>query len=171
MAKHAGSWYTNHGQELDSEVSQYLEAADVSPEIPPKILKALIGPHAGFAYSGPNAAWAYKNIKDPNQYDTIFILGPSHKVYLDFVATTACDEWETPLGSLTVDKSKVDALVNSTTCKFEKIVKKYEENEHSLEMHLPYVRKQFQERIGENDIKIVPLMVGELSEGNYIKYA
>jgi len=25
-------------------------------------LRAIIGPHAGFRYSGPNAAWAYKNI-------------------------------------------------------------------------------------------------------------
>jgi AmmeMemoRadiSam system protein B len=40
---------------------------------------------------------------DSNQYDTIFILGPSHKVYLDFAATTICDEWETPLGNLKVN--------------------------------------------------------------------
>ena len=104
-------------------------------------MKALIGPHAGFAYSGPNAAWAYKNIKDANMYDTVFILGPSHKVFLDFVATTVCDEWETPLGALHVDKEKVETLVNSKSCKFEKIQTRYEENEHSLEMHLPYVRK------------------------------
>ena len=54
-------------------------------------MKALIGPHAGFVFSGPNAAWAYKAIVDPNAYDTVFILGPSHKVYLDFIATTICD--------------------------------------------------------------------------------
>ena len=118
LAKHAGSWYTDEGDELDKEVTKYLTKADASNEIPPKILKALIGPHAGFSFSGPNAAWAYKNIKDPDMYDTIFVLGPSHKVYLDFVATTACDEWETPLGGLQVDKDKIDALVNSKTCKF-----------------------------------------------------
>ena len=68
-----------------------------------KNLRALIVPHAGLRWSGPNAAWAYKNIMDSNQYDTIFILGPSHKVYLDFAATTICDEWETPLGNLKVN--------------------------------------------------------------------
>ena len=68
-----------------------------------KNLRALIGPHAGLRWSGPNAAWAYKNLMDSNQYDTIFILGPSHKVYLDFAATTMCDEWETPLGNLKVN--------------------------------------------------------------------
>lgn len=60
----------------------------------------MIGPHAGFVFSGPNAAWAYKAIVDANAYDTVFILGPSHKVYLDFVATTICDQWNTPLGPL-----------------------------------------------------------------------
>jgi AmmeMemoRadiSam system protein B len=66
------------------------------------MLKALIGPHAGFTFSGPNAAWAYKAI-DANAYDRVFILGPSHKVFLDFIATTACSHWNTPLGSLKVD--------------------------------------------------------------------
>lgn len=70
-------------------------------------MRALIGPHAGLRHSGPNAAWAYKNIFDPNQYDRVFILGPSHKVFLDFVATTECSEWETPLGNLKVDQDIV----------------------------------------------------------------
>ena len=70
-------------------------------------MRALIGPHAGFAYSGPNAAWAYINIVDPNAYDRVFVLGPSHKVYLDFVATTNCGVWATPLGNLAVDQGIV----------------------------------------------------------------
>ena len=77
----------------------------------------MIGPHAGFAYSGKNAAWAYKNV-DPNNYDRVFILGPSHKVYLDFVATTTCSEWETPIGNLPVDLSIVQALVQGDSDKF-----------------------------------------------------
>ena len=51
-------------------------------------LKALIGPHAGFRSSGPNAAWAYKAITDPGAYDRVIILGTSHKVSLYFIATT-----------------------------------------------------------------------------------
>jgi len=66
-------------------------------------MKALIGPHAGLRFSGPNGAWAYVNILNPNQYDTVIIMGPSHKVYLDFIGTTSCGEWETPLGNLKVN--------------------------------------------------------------------
>jgi len=36
---------------------------------------------------------------------------------------------------------------------FRRVDKKYEENEHSLEMHLPYIRKMFEKRLGQlNDI-------------------
>ena len=44
-----------------------------------KKLKAIIGPHAGFTYSGPNAAWAYKNI-NPKDYERVVLLGPSHSL-------------------------------------------------------------------------------------------
>ncbi len=74
------------------------------------LLKALIGPHAGFRYSGPTAAWAYRNITQPDRYSRVLLLGPSHKVSLDFCATTMCDEWATPLGNLKVDKEGVKAL-------------------------------------------------------------
>ena len=112
-AYHAGSWYTNDTEALNAELSQNLNKAGESAEIPPKVLKAIIGPHAGFRFSGPNAAWAYKNIKDANMYDTVFILGPSHKVGFDFVAPTGCDSWETPLGALNVDNEKIQQLVNN----------------------------------------------------------
>ena len=66
-------------------------------------MRALISPHAGYRHSGPTAAWSFVNIIDPNAYDRVFVLGPSHKVRIDFIATTSCTEWETPLGNLTVD--------------------------------------------------------------------
>ena len=72
-------------------------------------MKAIIGPHAGYRYSGPTAAWAYKNI-DPLLYERVFLLGPSHKVYMDFIGTTQCDEWATPLGNLPIDKGVVKEL-------------------------------------------------------------
>ncbi len=40
-------------------MNDYLEKAQIISK-KPIALKALIGPHAGFSYSGPVAAWAYK---------------------------------------------------------------------------------------------------------------
>ena len=51
-ATHAGSWYTNNGQQLNTQLQEYLNAAERT--IPAdKKLRAIIGPHAGFSYSGP----------------------------------------------------------------------------------------------------------------------
>ena len=49
-----------------------------------KKIKAIIGPHAGFTYSGPVSAWSYRYLLQANQKQPIsrvFILGPSHKKY------------------------------------------------------------------------------------------
>ena len=169
-AMHAGSWYTSNAEQLNYELSNNLVNAHDSLDENTFVLKALIGPHAGLRFCGANAAYAYASIKDANQFDRVFILGPSHKIPLDFIVTTECDEWETPLGNLIVDKQTIAQLMefpknnplHYPDAVFQQIDKKHEENEHSLEMHLPYIRKVFESRKdnAETDIKIVPLMVG-----------
>ena len=93
----------------------------------------------------------------------VVLLGPSHKVYLDFVATTSCTEWATPLGNLSIDQDAIKDLTGSPL--YRVIDKRHEENEHSLEMHLPYIKKTF-----PKDVKLLPLMVGELPSEAYEKY-
>ena len=77
-----------------------------------------------------------------------------------------------------MDLTIVEQLVESSTTQGSKIVfqqidKKYEEDEHSLEMHLPYIRKMFETRMQDSstDIKIIPLMVGQIPDDDYSKYA
>ena len=62
----------------------------------------VIAPHAGFSYSGPTAAYAYRHI-DPTRVKRVFILGPSHHYYLPGCAVTRHRAYETPLGDLEVD--------------------------------------------------------------------
>ena len=52
-----------------------------------------------------------------------------------------------------------------------RINKEIEENEHSLEMHLPFIQKLFIDEGRGDDLKIVPLMVGEIMSQNYRDYA
>ncbi|EPQ27526.1 uncharacterized protein PFL1_05064 [Pseudozyma flocculosa PF-1] len=176
-ASHAGSWYTDNGTELDGSLTAWLKA--VSPakvpapasvaatvaegsesssdvDLPIKGCRAIIGPHAGYSYSGPAAAWAYGCI-DTAGIERVFILGPSHHVYLDGCALSKCDEYETPLGNLVIDKDMTAEL--ASTGEFSTMSQSVDEDEHSLEMHLPYVRKAFE----GCDIKIVPIMVGAIS--------
>ena len=46
-----------------------------------------------------------------NEIDRIVLLGPSHKYWLEDIGTTKCDEWQTPLGNINVDKKAVNDLV------------------------------------------------------------
>ena len=63
-ASHAGSWYADSSSRLEAELDKWL--ADVPSELPGigktpvPGARAIIAPHAGYMYSGPCAAWAYK---------------------------------------------------------------------------------------------------------------
>ncbi|KAI8065209.1 MEMO1 family [Gongronella butleri] len=152
-ATHAGSWYTDNKTELDRQLDRFIsDANDIGAQ---SNVKAIIGPHAGFAYSGPTAAYAY-NCIDIEQVERVFLLGPSHHVYLQGCALSQCDEYATPLGNLALDRDTLDEL--AATNQFTWMGKDVDEDEHSIEMHLPYVYKIFESKIDQ--IKVVPILVG-----------
>ncbi|KZP31273.1 UPF0103-domain-containing protein [Athelia psychrophila] len=160
QATHAGSWYTENGTQLDGELSGWLAAVNSSAEKqfepPIKGCKAVIAPHAGYSYSGPAAAWAYKSI-DTTGIKRVFVLGPSHHVYLDGCALSGCNEYFTPVGNLPLDLDTIKDL--KATGFFSTMDINTDEEEHSIEMHLPYVRKVFEGL----DITIVPILVGGIN--------
>ena len=82
-------FYLNSAKELNSELETYL--GKCSKEINPKLVKALIGPHAGYYYSGPTAAWGYQYVKKPHNYKRVFIFGPSHHKYFPGCTLTYMD--------------------------------------------------------------------------------
>ena len=96
-------------------------------------------------------------------------MGPSHKVYLDFCGTTACDEWACPLGNVKIDKQTVADLCKADKDFIQQIDQEYEENEHSLEMHIPFIKKVFND--AQQDFTLVPIMVGQLDKEKLKKYA
>jgi AmmeMemoRadiSam system protein B len=153
-AAHAPDWYTDDKDELDESLKNWLSKASSLKDIP--LLKAIIGPHAGYSYSGSTAAWAYINI-NPLNYTRVFLLGPSHHKYLAGCGIPVCGIYETPLGDIKVDAEIVDKL--SKVEGFIKLTQKEEEKEHSLEMHLPYIKKVF----GDQEFTLVPIMVGNLN--------
>ncbi|KAF3909488.1 hypothetical protein AA313_de0203425 [Arthrobotrys entomopaga] len=164
-ASHAGSWYTDDKEDLDSELGGYLARVPDSIDgiaIPPDGARVIIAPHAGYSYSGPAAAWAYKslNLKDIKR---VFILGPSHHVYLDGCALTSHATYSTPLGSLPIDLTATSAL--SATNKFTRMSPTTDSDEHSIEMHLPYTYKTLITHFGSQDAipPVVPILVGGIS--------
>ncbi|KAF9056211.1 MEMO1 family [Panaeolus papilionaceus] len=163
-ASHAGSWYTLDGKVLGIELSRWLQKVDGTEELYPiQGCKAIIAPHAGYSYSGAAAAWAYKSI-DTSSIKRVFILGPSHHFYLDGCALSRCQTYDTPIGELPLDTEVIQEL--HATGKFESMTQNQDQDEHSIEMHLPYVRKIFE---GKN-ITIVPIVVGAISKETEAAY-
>ncbi|KAF7320283.1 hypothetical protein MKEN_00813000 [Mycena kentingensis (nom. inval.)] len=162
-AAHSGSWYTANSSQLDGELTGWLE--DVDAENPVQGCKAIIAPHAGYSYSGPAAAWAYKSI-DVAPIKRVFVLGPSHHIYIDGCALSTCTTYATPLGNLPLDLDTIRQL--RETGKFQDISQSADEDEHSLEMHLPYIRKIFQGHA--RDICIVPIVVGAIDKQAEAEY-
>lgn len=171
-ASHAGSWYDDRETTLNGQLDGWLaqvrpqaipqpplsvvdidvkapasssssSAAAAALSMPVAECKAVIAPHAGYAYSGPAAAWAYKCI-DATKYKRIFVLGPSHHVYIDGCALSACQTYSTPVGDLPLDRDTIAEL--KATGEFAQDMSiSTDEDEHSIEMHLPYIRKVFEE--------------------------
>jgi len=153
-ASHAGTWYKSDEKSLNDQLTSWLNNAEIDIENI-KIVKAIIGPHAGYTYSGPTAAWAYKYLSLTREdVLRVFLLGPSHHAYFDKCGLSKLSNYDTPFGNIELDEETIKDL--ETKGKWEITSKSVEEKEHSLEMHLPYIKKVF----GDQKIKLVPIMVG-----------
>jgi AmmeMemoRadiSam system protein B len=119
-------------------------------------VRAIISPHAGYAYSGSTAAHAFSRI-DPSKIKRIFILGPSHAYRTATCHVTTAHVYETPIGDLQVDREVIAELRKHTA--FKEMSLAVDENEHSLELQLPYIAKIMANR----SFTVVPVMVGALS--------
>ncbi|KAF8253816.1 UPF0103-domain-containing protein [Wilcoxina mikolae CBS 423.85] len=164
-ATHSNSWYTGNKDTLNTQLEGWLSA--VGPELegvgklPPDGARVIIAPHAGYSYSGPAAAWAYKSL-DISNAKRVFVLGPSHHVYLDRCDLSECRYYSTPLGNLTLDTDVLKEIHESGE-KFGWMSLETDENEHSIEMHLPYIYKVLDLAGKVDTVKVVPIMVGAIN--------
>ncbi|MBE0433691.1 AmmeMemoRadiSam system protein B, partial [candidate division WOR-3 bacterium] len=72
---HAGTWYPGNEKELRETITGFLNNASVATH---GKIYGLVSPHAGYVYSGPVAAYAYKTVQGMEFYDVI-VIGPSHR--------------------------------------------------------------------------------------------
>ncbi|XP_053402086.1 protein MEMO1-like [Mercenaria mercenaria] len=153
-ATHSGSWYTDNASELNSQLSGWLTKCE-RVDAP---VRALIAPHAGYYYCGSCGAHAYKQM-DPAKIKRVFILGPSHHVRVSGCALTATEKYRTPFYDLIVD-AKINSELNGAG-PFEVMSIDTDEDEHSIEMQLPYIAKAMESRKG--NFTVVPVLVGSLT--------
>jgi MEMO1 family protein len=92
-ANHAGSWYEFDADKLGCQLKSWKD--NVQCDLIEGDLKCVIGPHAGYAYSGQAAAWIYAPLEqylhsNPDLIKRVIVLGPSHHLYLDRCALSQC---------------------------------------------------------------------------------
>ncbi|XP_045541659.1 protein MEMO1-like [Papilio machaon] len=114
--------------------------------------------HPPDSYCGACAAFAYRQVS-PVVVKCIFILGPSHHVRLGGCALSSLDKYQTPLYDLTIDKQIYSEL--EATRQFEWMDIQTDEDEHSIEMHLPYIAKVMEDY--KTGFTIIPILVGSLT--------
>lgn len=145
----AGLFYEANPQRLSAEVAGMLENAQ-SPEFK---AKALVVPHAGYIYSGPVAASAYRLLQRlAPAIRRVILLGPTHRVWVRGLVVPTVASFSTPLGVVPLDRAAIDQLTDLPQVVMSDAP---HATEHALEVQLPFL----QSVLGE--FQLVPLAVGE----------
>jgi MEMO1 family protein len=133
----AGSFYPDDPDELAATLSALLGEARAQPPA-----KAIVVPHAGYMYSGPIAATAFRCLSPATR--RVVLLGPCHFVRLRGFAAPRADLFETPLGRVSLDVPPELPRSDAAHAR-----------EHSLEVEVPFLQRTLA------DFRLVPLAVGD----------
>jgi AmmeMemoRadiSam system protein B len=146
----AGTWYPENPGTLTSLIAGYLSKADVA--VPQGEIKAMIVPHAGYPYSGQVAAYAYRPLQKTS-FKRVVLIGPSHRVPFRGVSVNLQPGYETPLGTVPVDRAFSEKLIQ--TGDHIRWVPQAHAREHCLEIQLPFLQTVMQ------NFQIVPVLMGQ----------
>lgn len=148
----AGSFYPADPRQLQAMLKGFLDAVPFIAEPAPK---ALIAPHAGYIYSGPIAASVYARLAPARAtIRRVVLVGPSHRVPFRGLAASPAEYFVTPLGSVPVDQEAIRTL---TDLPFFGYLEEAHRNEHSLEVHLPFLQTVLDE------FNLIPIVAGDAS--------
>ncbi|UCG41952.1 MAG: AmmeMemoRadiSam system protein B [candidate division WOR-3 bacterium] len=146
----ANQFYPGRAEELVATVDQMLKDAE-TPVLTGRLV-AIQVPHAGYPYSGPTAASAFKLLQARGPV-TVVMLGPSHRAFVDKAAVYGKGKWKTPLGTVEIDEALAREIVAAD--EYIEDDPQAHRAEHSLEVQLPFLQRVLKE------FKVVPIMLLE----------
>ena len=154
----AGAFYPDDPGELRDEVDRLLDEAQhgVGQDLLPR---ALIAPHAGYAYSGPVAASAFRRLAGAagRRLTRVVVIGPSHYVaFRGIAAPHRTGAFRTPLAEVPVDR---EALTAAADLPGVVLADEPHRREHAIEVELPFLQRTFGEGFA-----LVPLVVGDAQD-------
>lgn len=156
----SGMFYPDNPGILKREIGVYLEKADIEP-FDEKVF-GIISPHAGYVYSGPVAAYAYKAVSR-QPFDSVIVIAPSHRSYFEGIAVWDKGGFRTPLGNIEIDEETVGKLAGS--CDIMVPNRDAHRAEHSLEVQLPFLQCVL------GKFRLVPLLMGAQDAALYERAA
>lgn len=151
----AGAFYPGDPVVLRGMVEGFMKAAENKHL---SNIWALIAPHAGYRFSGPIAASAFKQVAG-RPIKRVVVIAFAHNPFTgsgglkhDGIATVPAPSFETPLGGVKVDVKELKELMSRYP--FIRSARSLAEGEHSLEVELPFIQ------VALPDAKLVPLFFG-----------
>lgn len=151
----AGSFYPARKDDVEQMLKDFFgQYADVQAR---NDVAAVIVPHAGYVFSGAVAAAAFAQISSDRLYERVFLLGPSHHVYMDGASVNnAFEYYDTPLGKVKVDLDVCNNLLKANAVfRFDA---RAHLTEHCLEVQLPFLQYHLR-----SVPPIVPVIIGTQS--------
>lgn len=146
-----GTFYPKDLKKLTAMIDDFLEKVTEDRPVP----KAIIAPHAGYIYSGQTAAHAFKCFLKVKTIKQVVVVAPSHQYAFDGIATTAADQFETPLGKISIDQAACKKLNAEFKCV--QVEENAFDHEHALEVELPFLQRVL------SNFTLVPLIVGQMA--------
>jgi hypothetical protein len=153
----SGQFYPADPEELQTGIKNYLQAARPAAI---KNIRALIAPHAGYIYSGPVAAYGYRELAG-RDIRRVILIGNSHRDYFPGWAVDDHAAWQTPLGEIKVDIDGAKKIINANPAKIY-FNREPHRAEHALEVQLPFLQT-----VLKNNFKIIPILFGNSGENGY----
>ncbi|OFW62579.1 MAG: AmmeMemoRadiSam system protein B [Actinobacteria bacterium RBG_16_67_15] len=147
----AGTFYPADPRVLRRTVTDLLaHDPTLSVDVIPRMV---IVPHAGYVYSGPVAACAYR-LLSTSAAEAALLVGPSHFVAFTGMATPGVDALATPLGEMPTDSALVARAEGHPLVAPRPIA---HNREHSLEVQLPFLQTILP------GVTVVPLLTGDVA--------
>jgi len=144
----SGRWYPAERRELEQTVDSLLEtqpATRVSGRI-----RALIAPHAGYAFSGRVAAQGFSQV--PADVERVIILAPAHTVRMRGGGSVLdVDYYRTPLGDIPVAAAASELREQHG---FLASLARAHAKEWSLEVMLPFLQRRL------THFELIPVVLG-----------
>ncbi|HET8996502.1 MAG TPA: AmmeMemoRadiSam system protein B [Acetobacteraceae bacterium] len=148
----AGTFYPADPGTLRRQVAGFLAEAGSAPA-DAAIPKAIIGPHAGYIYSGPVAAHAYSRLLTARgTIRRVVLIGPSHYVGFQGLAVDTAQAWDMPNGRVALD---TDAIGRLRQLPMVGTLEAAYAREHALEVHVPFLQHVL------GDFRLVPIVAGD----------